>query len=171
MRSTRFSTTIVAIAVIGLVASVGPAAADNSKLVKSLSGDLGISEEQAIGGTKALLDVAKGNLGEEQFGKLLDGNPDLGDLMQGDRGTAKATAKAKAEGAKGKLKGKVGKAGDFGSLAGNADLIKQFTDLGMDAGMVEKFAGQLLDLVGGGGPGSGLSSSKTALLREGLGIL
>ena len=90
MKTTGICRILVAIGIISLVANVAPSAADGKKLAKDLAGDLGISEDQAIGGTQALLDVAKGNLGDEEFSKLLSGDADLGDLMDGDRGSAKA---------------------------------------------------------------------------------
>jgi hypothetical protein len=170
MNSSLFSTTIVAIAIIASVLGGVPAAAEGLDL-KGLAGDLGVSEDQAIGGTTALLNVAKGNLGDDEFGELLNGSPELGDLMKGDHGMAKGAASAMAGGSAMDMMKSVTEGTGLDSLAANADLIKQFADLGMDAGMIEKFTGGLLDAIGGGGPGSGLLSPKTKLLRKGLGIL
>ena len=173
MRLNLFNRNIFAIGVLALLVCVAPAGADGMDSVRGMAGDLGITEDQAIGGTQALLDVAKGNLGEADFSSLLDG-AGLGDVMTGDRKDTKAKVKASAAGAKDKLKARAGgvsEGGGIAALAGNADLVKQFSDLGLDTGMMEEFVGSLLDAVGGGGAGSGLLSPKTELLRKGLGIL
>jgi hypothetical protein len=170
MRTNGLGRSILALAFSGLVANVGPAAADGAALAKSLAGDLGISEDQAIGGTKALLEVAKSNLGEDEFAELLSGSAGLEDIGKGK--LAGKAVKQMASGHEGHMVGE-GTAGEGGltSLAQNADLVKQFGDLGMDSDMIGRFAGKLLDLVGGEGPGSGLLSPKTKLLRKGLGLL
>jgi hypothetical protein len=169
MSTNALRSTLFAIALIGLAAA-GAAMADGAEIVKSLTGDLGITEDQAIGGTKALLNVAKSNLGDQEFGELLSGHPGLSALSKRDGGLAGKMAGKMGDGdAAGKIADMAG--GGLASLAENADLVQSFSDLGMDSGMLEKFAGQLLDAVGGGGPGAGLMSPKTKLLRKGLGLL
>jgi hypothetical protein len=172
MKNSRIGFVLSALALVTLVVGAAPAVADGKKLVKGLAGDLGITEDQAIGGTRALLDVAKGNLGEDGFKQLLDGSPELGDILGDDHKMAKAAAGAMAGGdTMEKVKEMAGEGGGLAALAGNADLVQKFSDLGMDSSMIEKLASGLLDKLGGGGPGSGLGNPKTKLLRKGLGIL
>ena len=68
---------MIGLALIALLMAAAPAGADSKALARTLSKDLGITEDQAIGGTQALLDVVKGNLGDDEFSVLLDGHADL----------------------------------------------------------------------------------------------
>lgn len=181
MYTSRFIKALGVIAAIGLVVSVVPATAGDMGLTQTLVKNLGVSEAQALGGSKALLGMAKSNLGDDEFGQLTDGMPDLDEIMSGD-GDGMADMAASAAGAMGgsgamdemkdgamdQMKEMAGEGG-LGALAGNADLIKTFTDLGMDSGMIEKFAGGLLDYVGGGV--GGIGGPKAKLMRKGLGLL
>jgi len=158
--------TVVALALTGVVS------AQSLALLEGLGG-LGISPVQAIGGTQALMGLAKTNLSTDEFSQLLGGAPELGQVMEmssaasalgGMAGMGGGSAEAPAAAA-GAVAG-MADGMDLSALTGNADLISQFTDLGMDAGMIAKFAPTLLDLVGkAGGP------STMGLLSKGLGIL
>ena len=164
-----------------LVMAFGSAVdAQSLKLLGALSG-LGVSPMQAIGGTKALMNVAKGNLGADEFSQLLGGAPELGQVLEmtgsddggnvasalgGLRGRGDSDADSNGDGDNEPIVPVDLPSGALESLMGNADLVSQFTDLGMDASMIGRFAPTLLGAVSkAGGP------STLGLLRKGLGIL
>jgi len=147
-------------------------------LLKTLGG-LGVSPAQAIGGTKALMGLAKGSLGADEYSQLLSGAPEIGKVLEmtGDGGGMGGALGGMMGGQRGEAEGEdptalaasalqTIPAGSLDSLLGNADLVKQFTDLGMDASMITKFAPTLIGAVGKmGGP------STASLLSKGLGLL
>ena len=49
----RFSSTVIVLAIIGIFSIAGPASADTSKLIGSLVDTLGVTEDQATGGSGA----------------------------------------------------------------------------------------------------------------------
>jgi hypothetical protein len=66
----------VALGACGSMGAVDPVAGGVDSLVKGLGGSLGVSPTQALGGTGALMNVAKSTLGSDKFGsiaKLLPG--------------------------------------------------------------------------------------------------
>jgi hypothetical protein len=169
MLKTRLSSVLALCLVLG----AGPASAQSLALLQGLGG-LGISPAQAIGGTQALLGLAKTNLPAEEFSQLLGGAPELGQVMEMTSAASAMGAMAGMGAASSEEPATEGEemtvtmpeGMDLSALTGNADLISQFADLGMDAGMIAKFAPTLLDLVGkAGGP------STMGLLTKGLGIL
>lgn len=163
----KYRSPFLAMLLLTLVA--GGVQAQGMDLLKNLAG-LGVSPTQALGGTKALLNVAKGNLGAEEFSQLLGGAPELAQIMEmSDAGSALGglgglggeSSDATAPSAT--AMPDVPDVGNLDALMGNADLISQFADLGMDAGMIAKFVPSLLGVAGGDGT--------LGLLQKGLGIL
>jgi hypothetical protein len=120
---------------------VSPAKEHSSALIEGLTKSLGVTPQQAAGGTAALLNKAKSNLGEEDFSKLISGVPDLSSLLDGS--------------------------GGLGSLLGNdgaLSLAKQFSSLGMQSDMIGKFTSQLLKYVESAGGPEMMKLLKGALL-------
>ena len=127
-----------------------------SGLLSALTGQLGVSDEQAVGGTGALLGLAKNKLSGGDYSQLLKAVPGLDKLSGG-----------------GALSGLGGQLGDTASsgLLGNVgslgDVNKAFGALGMDQSMSGKFAGVLLDYFGKQGVNSELLSSLSGLWGAG----
>lgn len=118
-----------------------PTKEQSSALIESLTKSLGVTSAQAAGGTAALLNQAKSNLGEEDFSKLLSGVPDLSSMMDN--------------------------AGGVGAMLGGGkglDLAKQFSALGMQSDMIGKFTSQLLKYVESVGGPEMMNLLKGALL-------
>jgi len=106
-------------------------------LIENLTSQLGVTPDQAKGGIGLIANMAKDKLGGD-FSQLSDKFPELSGMMSA------APAAGASEGAAGGLGGMMGTAmsalgvgGDLGALA---SLAGGFKSLGLDAGMVSKFA-------------------------------
>lgn len=138
--------------------------------------DLGVSPQQALGGAQALMNVTKGNLDPSEYSQLLGRVPQFSQLMDmsdaagsmtgmmGGASSAGATPQEDTTGS-GMAAAQGVDVGDLQSLMNNADLVSQFTDLGMSADMIGKFAPVLVDVA------SKASPEAAGLLRKGLGLL
>ena len=120
-----------------LFVAVKPASADVSKLIGNLTQQLGVTEDQATGGSGAIFDYAKKNLSVEDFSKVTDALPGVSSLMD---------SAPKTSG----LAGKVGSSlsslgGKSDSLAGMATLADSFSKLGLNQEMINKFVPIILD--------------------------
>ena len=111
-------------------------------LVTTLVDTLGITKEQAKGGSGALFQNARDNLSADDFQKVSDAVPDMDGYLA-------ATPAVKA---KGGLGGSLGSS--LSSLGGGAakvgsmvDLTSAFSKLGMDSGTLGKFVPVVLDFV------------------------
>jgi Protein of unknown function VcgC/VcgE (DUF2780) len=111
-----------------------PGATDGNGLVKSLTSKLGVTEAQASGGAAAVLGLAKHRMGDSDFGKLTASHPEVGSLLE----NAGAS-----------------------NIASLLDVTKQFKQLGLDVGLVQKFIPAITDYFGdkGGDAASGLLKS------------
>jgi hypothetical protein len=96
----------------------------SNPLVSSLTSSLGVSPEQAVGGTGAMLGYAQNTLSPDQFGAVSNAIPGAGDLMK----------------AAGPLLGN-------SPLKSLADVQGVFSKLGMSPETVSKFAPILTDTV------------------------
>ncbi|MCY1400393.1 hypothetical protein D9M71_154800 [compost metagenome] len=126
-----------------------------SDLLGALTGQLGVSQEQAVGGTGALLGLAKNQLGGGDYSQLLGAVPGLDKLAGGN-------ALGGLGGSLGNLGGSAAQ-GVLGNVQSLGDVNKAFGALGMDEGMVGKFAGVLLDYFGKQGVGSDVMGSLGSL--------
>jgi len=116
-------------------AAAAPAA--GMELVDALTGKLGITADQAMGGAGALFNLAKQKLSAEDFAKVAEAIPDVGTLIE------KAP---KGTGMKGSIGQVTSMLGDQGkALEGVAGLGEAFSSLGLDADMVGKFVPVILD--------------------------
>jgi hypothetical protein len=116
------------------------------ELVHQLTEQLGINPEQASGGLGLILGMAKEKLGGD-FGSLAQHVPGADHLIDSAPKPAGAAGVASALGGgfggalgavSGLLGGKAG--GAFGQLGSLASLAAGFKQLGLDVGMVGKFA-------------------------------
>lgn len=123
-----------------------------SGLLGALTGQLGVSQEQAIGGTGALLGLAQNKLGGADYSQLVRQVPGL-DKLSGGSALGGALGNLGGESAKSLL-------GNVGSLG---QVNQAFGALGMDQSMTGKFAGVLLQYFGQQGVSSNLLGSLGSL--------
>lgn len=116
-----------------------PAQAGSSDLVGMLTDQLGISKEQAAGGSGAIFDYAKDNLSADDFATVAKGVPDMDGLLS-------AAPKQESSSALGKASSMLG--GSDSSVGGLASLASSFETVGLDADMVQKFLPIVSDYVG-----------------------
>jgi len=127
------------------------AAPEAAGLLNTVGTQLNVTPEQAIGGTGALLGLAKNNLSSADYSQMTQAVPGL-DLLSG-------------AGALGGLGGLLGGSGNsaatnaLGNVKSMADVNSAFTALGMDSGLVGQFAPLILQYLGQqGASGSALQS-------------
>ena len=107
-----------------------PSGVTSNPLVGALTSGLGVSPEQAVGGTGAMMGLAQSKLSPEQFGSITSAVPGLGDVTK----------------AAGPLLGS-------SSLSSLAGVQGAFSKLGMSPETVGKFAPIIGDAISkGGGP-------------------
>jgi hypothetical protein len=130
----------------------GNAAAPASGLLSTLGSQLHVTPEQAVGGTGAMLGLAKNKLSGNDYSQLSKSVPGLDQLSGGG-----------ALSGLGGLLGQSGNSASVGSALGNvqntSDLNKAFGALGMDSGMVGQFAPVILQYLGQQGVGGPLLKS------------
>ncbi len=103
------------------------------ELVQLLTNQLGVTEEQAQGGSGLLFKMAKDKLGSGDFGELASAVPGIENLIS----AAPAPQTGGISGALGGLAGSMG--GGLGQLGALASLAGSFQKLGLDPSMVSKF--------------------------------
>lgn len=130
-----------------------------SGLLGALTGQLGVSDEQALGGTGALLGLAKNKLSGGDYSQMVKAVPGL-DKLSG------SSALGGLGGQLGDLGGGAS-SGLLGNVSSLGDVNKAFGALGMDQGMTGKFAGVLLDYFGKQGVNSQLLNSLGGLWGAG----
>ncbi|MFZ5958638.1 DUF2780 domain-containing protein [Pseudomonas knackmussii] len=121
-----------------------------SGLLGALTGQLGVNQEQAVGGTGALLGLAKNKLSGGDYSQLLQQVPGLDKLS----GSSALGGLGDLGGASKSLLGNVGSMGDVN---------KAFGAMGMDQSMTGKFASVLLEYFGKQGVSSNLLGSLGSL--------
>jgi hypothetical protein len=108
-------------------------------LVQLLSNNLGVTKKQATGGAGSIFNVAKQNMGADDFTQVAKAVPGIDKMM---------AAAPKSKGAKGVLGGASSLAGgSTSSVTGVASLAGSFSQLGMKAGMVNAFIPIILNYV------------------------
>lgn len=121
-----------------LILISGVVHAGTMDLVSMLVDKLGVTEQQAKGGTGALFKNAKDNLSADDFQKVADVVPGMDNYLT----AAPATSKA------GGLLGSLSSLGGSGAKVGSvASLTDSFSKLGMDSSMVSKFIPVVLQFV------------------------
>lgn len=109
------------------------------ELVEMLTNQLGITEEQAQGGSGLLFKMAKENLGAEEFSQVAGAVPDVENLI------SSAPEAGGISGALGGLASSLG--GGAGQLGNLASLASGFKNLNLDSGMVGKFIPVVMSFV------------------------
>lgn len=142
------------------VAAPGSSTAQSADLLGKLT-DLNVSTEQAVGGTSALLALARNQLPGNDYSQLLQSVPVLGEFSGGGSNLlGQASAVSGLLGKSNPLAKQTDTAGNIQSLT---DVAQQFSGLGMDAGMISQFTPVLLDFIGNQGIGQPLLGSLTSL--------
>jgi hypothetical protein len=113
-------------------------AVGGSDLTSLITSQLGVTDKQATGGLGSMLGYAKSALKPNEFSKVSDSIPGIDSLL----GAAPSLG-----GGLGAAAGALG--GD--SLSGLAAVASQFSSLGLNADMIQKFAPILLNYVKGTG--------------------
>jgi len=111
-------------------------------LITTLVDTLGITKDQAKGGSGALFQNAKDNLSADDFQKVSDAVPDMDGYLSA------APAVEKKSGLGGSLGSSLSSLGGGAAKAGSMlDLTSAFSKLGMDSGTLGKFVPVVLDFV------------------------
>jgi len=109
------------------------------ELIQTLTSQLGISEEQAKGGSGLLFKMAKDKLGAGEFSQVASAVPGVEGLI------SSAPQSGGLSGALGGIASSLG--GGGGQLAGLASLAGGFKALNLDSGMIGKFVPIVLSFV------------------------
>ena len=150
--SNRFFIKIIVFMAMGIFSITGPVSADTSKLIGSLVDTLGVSEEQATGGSGAVFKEAKNNMSPGDYSQLLKAVPGIDSLI---------SAAPQASGLAGKASSLLGSSG--GSATGMTALADSFSKLGLSPDMVNQFVPVILDYVQSEGGQQAMTLLKSAL--------
>jgi hypothetical protein len=163
----KYAAMVIVVAVLAL-AKTG--STQEQGLVDLLVSQLGVTSEQATGGSGAIFNLAKERLTPEQFSGIADSVPGI-DTMLGAAPTAGETAEesgemssmtdmlSEATGSTSSLSEGAG-----GSMGGLGSLVAPFGQLGMSPDMVQKFVPVVLDYVNSQGGASAMQLLQGALL-------
>lgn len=131
-------------------------------LVNILTSRLGVSTQQAEGGTGAILKAAKDNMTADKFSQLLDVIPNSSDMLATVTNATSNTGD-NDHGLLGKASALLGKK-DNNTSDSLSSLVNSFSSLGMDKGMVSQFLPIVLDYVKQHGSSALMNSLKSAIL-------
>ncbi|PVV16742.1 MAG: hypothetical protein B6D77_00575 [gamma proteobacterium symbiont of Ctena orbiculata] len=123
-------------------------------LLESLTGQLGITTEQAAGGAGALFNLAKGRLASEDFSQIAAAVPDMDSLL------AAAPALDESSRGAGAVASMLGGEGGLGNLA---SLASSFSALGLSTEMIGQFTPIVLDYLQQAGGGTVMELMQGAL--------
>ncbi|MGE8147011.1 DUF2780 domain-containing protein [Pseudomonas frederiksbergensis] len=147
----------------GNAATAAAPTQETAGLLSALTSQLNVKPEQAVGGTAAMLGLAKNQLSSTDYSQLAKSVPGL-DKLSGGGGQL---------GALSGLLGSSGKSAGLENALGNVkntnDLNTAFSALGMDSGMVGQFAPVILEYLGGQGVGGPLLESLGGIWGAGTG--
>jgi hypothetical protein len=132
------------------------AAPDAAGLLNTLGTQLNITPEQAVGGTGAMLGLAKNQMKAADYSSLAKQVPGL-DMLSG------SNALGGINGLGGLLGNSSGKQSALGSVKTTSDLNSAFSALGMNSSMVSQFAPVILQYLGQQGVGGTALSSLSSI--------
>lgn len=118
-------------------------------LLQALTSQLNVTPEQAVGGTGAMLGLAKNKLSGTDYSQLGKSVPGL-DQLSGSNSLGSLGALSGMLGQSGGSKTS-GLDGVLGNVKDTSDLNTAFSALGMDNSMIGKFAPVILQYLGGQG--------------------
>lgn len=117
------------------LSSTNEVSGEARQLQGQLEDQLGITETQAVGGTGALLQLAKNNLGTDTTNALTSKAPGLSNLLGGDSGLGE---------------------GLLSGISSMSGVESAFSALGMDAAMIQQFVPVVMGFLADQGVGSSL---------------
>ena len=123
-------------------------------LLSALTSQLNVTPEQAVGGTGAMLGLAKNQLSGTDYSQLGKSVPGL-DQLSGSNSLGSLGALSGMLGQSGGSKTS-GLDGLLGNVKNTSDLNTAFGALGMDSGMIGQFAPVILQFLGGQGANESL---------------
>jgi hypothetical protein len=123
-------------------------------LLEALTGQLGVTSEQASGGAGALFQMAKSNLSEGDFSQIAEVVPGIEEMMSSAQSSSKESGTVSA------VTSMLGKNSSAGNLA---NLASAFDGLGMDSDMINQFMPIILDYLQSAGGDAVMSMMKGAL--------
>jgi hypothetical protein len=123
-------------------------------LLEALTGQLGVTSEQASGGAGALFQMAKSNLSEGDFSQIAEVVPGIEAMMSSAQSSSKESGTVSA------VTSMLGKNSSAGNLA---NLASAFDGLGMDSDMINQFMPIILDYLQSAGGDAVMSMMKGAL--------
>jgi hypothetical protein len=123
-------------------------------LLSALTSQLNVTPEQAVGGTGAMLGLAKNQLSSSDYSQLGKSVPGL-DQLSGSNSLGSLGALSGMLGQSGGSKTS-GLDGLLGNVKSTNDLNTAFSALGMDSGMIGQFAPVILQFLGGQGANESL---------------
>ena len=109
-----------------------------TELIGQIVSQLGVNEEQANGGVGTLFKIAQEKLGAEEFQQVAGALPGLNEVME--KAPAAEEAGGGLAGMAGSALSAMGGGGALGKLGTLATAAGAFKSLGLDAGMITKFA-------------------------------
>ena len=148
----RFYISFTVLAIVGIFNIAGPVSADTSKLIGTLVNTLGVTEDQATGGSGAVFREAKNNMSSGDYSQLLKAVPGIDSLV---------SAAPQSSGLAGKATSLLG--GSAGSATGMANLTDSFSKLGLAPEMVNQFVPVIMDFVQSEGGDQAMTLLKSAL--------
>lgn len=136
----------------------------SANLLNTLGSELKITPEQAIGGTGALMGLARNQLSGSDYEQLTKAVPGL-DMLSGDNALGGLAGL-------GDLLGKSGESSALsnalgGNVKNGTDLNNAFSALGMDTGMIGQFAPLILQYLGQQGVAGSLLQSLSGIWGSG----
>ncbi|VVO33368.1 DUF2780 domain-containing protein [Pseudomonas fluorescens] len=162
----QFSLSDAADAISGMKGDNTAAAAaptsETASLLSALS-QLNVTPQQAVGGTSAMLGLAKNQLSSTDYSELAKSVPGIDKLSGG----GELGALAGLLGSSGKA---AGLDNALGAVKSTNDLNNAFSALGMDTGMIAQFAPLILQYFGQQGVGGSLLQSLGGIWGAGTGI-
>ncbi|VVP50911.1 hypothetical protein PS850_05412 [Pseudomonas fluorescens] len=162
----QFSLSDAANAISGMKGDNTAAAAaptsETAGLLSALS-QLNVTPQQAVGGTSAMLGLAKNQLSSTDYSELAKSVPGIDKLSGG----GELGALAGLLGSSGKM---AGLDNALGAVKSTNDLNNAFSALGMDTGMIAQFAPLILQYFGQEGVGGSLLQSLGGIWGVGTGI-
>ncbi|MDO8406561.1 MAG: DUF2780 domain-containing protein [Pseudomonas sp.] len=145
----------------GNAAAAAAPTSETAGLLSALS-ELNVTPQQAVGGTGAMLGLAKNQLSSTDYSELAKSVPGIDKLSGG----GELGALAGLLGSSGKA---AGLDNAFGAVKNTNDLNNAFSALGMDSGMIGQFAPVLLQYLGQQGVGGSLLESLGGIWGAGTG--
>ncbi len=153
----------------GVVSGITGNGTTNASQTQALSllgqlDELGVTPKQTLGGSGALLQLAKQQLSSTDYAQLAKSVPGI-DKLTGDNGLDQLGQLGALTGLLGQSDTKVNAetAAAVDNVRSMADVNQAFSALGMDAGMVGQFAPMLLQYLGSQGVGGSLLQSLSSI--------